>query len=307
MQAMTEPAPARLRLAYIRTVAHSGSQTLNIREFLSAYVRQSRPEELADGAPRHRFLFGAGTTFDATVLDVLIVQIQARTAADIQTPVIGWPSFQYMSRSDLELHVPISHATTTTGKKLLKRCADEGIPTVISGVSNEECDELMLQMSHYLIDFLTHEYCHTIHTHFPHYFRPGIPEDNILTNMKYNMNRHDVSKHRLRNRYAGYGWRQSSGGYHGNGGDYSCVICGGKCKRGICKGTQIDVKRMVEQQKWVKTEEAWIEDTLNLPTPGNEKWRGLTAEDLCWRFHMLSLPRYKDAKRWHSIDTFSGE
>lgn len=306
MQPMTEPTSARLRLAYIRTVAHPETQSPNVIDFLAAYVRQSRPEELANGAPRHRFFFGAGNIFDAAVLDVLVAQIQAQTSAEVHAPV-RWPSFRHMSRADLELRISQARAATATGKKVLKRCADEGIATMISGDSDEECDEIMLQESHYLIDFLTRDHCHSFHTHFPNHIRPGTPEDNMLTNVKYNMKKHDASQYRLRDRYAGYGWKQSSGGYHGNGGNYRCAMCGGKCKRGICKGRQIDEKRMVEQEKWEETEEAWIEEWLSAPAPGSEKWRDITAEGLCWRFQMLSLPRYKDAKRWHSIETFSEE
>jgi hypothetical protein len=310
MPAMTKLTPPPIRLAYIRTIAHPETRRPNIRDFLSAYVRQSRPEDLDRGAPRHRFLFGAGNTFDADVLDVFIAQIQARTVAELPASNanngFGWPAFSYISLSDLELRVSKACAATATGKNVLKRCADEGIATVISGISDEECDELMLQESHYLIDFLTHDYCHPFHSHFPKHIRAGNPEDNMLTNAKYNVDQHDVSQYRLRNRYAGYAWKESSGGYHGNG-YYRCAVCGGNCKRTICKGRQVDEKRIVERQKWEETEEAWREENLTSPMPGSANWRDRTANDLCWRFSMLKLPRYKDAKQWHSIDTFSGE
>ena len=308
---MTDPTQTPLRLAYIRTTVRPHAQSPSIRDFLSEHVWQSRPEELYRDAPRHRFLFSAGGVFDVEILDVLIAQIQARSPAEDHAPVvpngIGRRAFQYMSRSDLELRVSESYASTAVGQKVLKRCVNEGIATLISGISDEECDELMLQDSDYLIDFLTHEHCPAFHTHFPNHIRTGIPQSNILTSPNYKMDRHDVSQYRLGRRYSGYGWKQSSGAYHGNGGDYRCGMCGGKCKRDICKGQSVNKARFEERQKWEKTEEAWIEEWLSPPMPGSEKWRDVTAYDLCWRFHMLSLPRYKNASRWHSVDTFSGE
>ncbi|KAF2868651.1 hypothetical protein BDV95DRAFT_456875, partial [Massariosphaeria phaeospora] len=184
------------------------------------------------GKPRHRFLFGAVNAADAVLLDVFISHLQPRTSTP-SDPIIRWP-FQNAIRSDVRMHISQANAATCIGEKLLKRCADEGITFSISGATDEECDEAMLEESDYLIDEHTYNLCWNGDWWYWNHARPGVPQDNMLMNPKYDVRKHDVSESRLRYRYSQYGWKASSGGYHGNG-PWRCRMCNGKCKRGKCK------------------------------------------------------------------------
>lgn len=104
-----------------------------------------------------------------------------------------------------------------TGKRLLERCAVGGIPVVISGADDSECEEIMLQDCDYVIDRWYKQnsewYWGTAWT--------GQQQNTALTNPRYDMSKHhDYSKRRLMDRYAGHGWRAHSGCSHGNLGYY---------------------------------------------------------------------------------------
>lgn len=199
-----------------------------------------------------------------------------------------------------------SRVGTMAGQKVLRRCAKEGIPTKISGADDVECDDAMLKESHYLIDFITKELRTPIDSWFQNQARAGIPQDNIFTNPSYDISNSYDERDRLRLRYAGYGWKASSGGYHGNG-PYHCRYCGGKCKRNSkCKG-QPKPERLGEMNDWEERHEKWKNENLRLPGPRNEQWKNLTADLICWRYIMQDLGKYGVKEKWKSIDTFSGD
>ncbi|KAF1954566.1 hypothetical protein CC80DRAFT_493702 [Byssothecium circinans] len=302
---MVNPTPGPLRTAYIRTSTHHERDLEQFFNQLRGCVRQPPPDQLTEGGARHRFLLGVANLEDNRVLDMLIAEIGARTPTEVDYANPTW-CFKYVSRFDIEVRISRPQAATVAGQKLLKRCADNGIATTICGTSDEQCDSTMLMDSDYLIDPMTMRYSNVFHTHFWQHFRSGIPEDNMLTNEKYDMKQHDASRYRLAYRYAGYSWRQSSGGYRGNGDNYRCAMCGGKCKRSQCRGQAPD-DRIEERKRNDEVQDQWREENLRLPEPGTAKWKDSTADEMLWRFQTLSLPGYKNEKRWHSIDTFSGE
>jgi hypothetical protein len=124
--------------------------------------------------------------------------------------------------------------------------------------------------------------------------RPGVKQDNILTNPNYNVSKHDASKTRLHDRYAGHAWTATSGGMHGNGGTYACAGCGGRCKRGKCKVGSLEDREVPE---WCR-----------LPKRGSLEWRNISAEDACERMRWQRLPRYSGfVDAYSSFDTFSAE
>ncbi|KAF2246805.1 hypothetical protein BU26DRAFT_521223 [Trematosphaeria pertusa] len=301
---MTEPTPTSLRVAYIRTVPPP-KHPAEIFSFIASHVSQPLPQAGGGASPRHRFLVGSANAFDAQILDFFIAKIEPRTPAQLPSESEQW-AFKRMARSDVEFRIPRSRSSTPSGQKLQKRCADAGIATRISGADDEECDEIMLQESDYLIDFLTPTLRFDYEHWFWHHVSPGVPQDSMLTNDNYNTKQLDTSHLCLPTRFAGYGWKHSSGAYHGNGGNWWCTMCGGKCKRGRCRG-QGNKKRVAERKEAEEQQQKWRAEWLRLPEPRSEKWREWTADDMCWKFHMLGLPRYKDEKRWHSVDTFSGE
>ena len=151
-----------IRIAYIRTASHPNKDSQEMFTLLNDYIRQISLSDQEVGKPRHRFLFGAANASDAHILKLMIQQIPARTQSDIGTPA-GKPfpgKYSHMidrnmCHSDLEVHVSETQASTLAGGKTLKRCEEEKIITHISGTTDEECDKIMLEKSHYLIDFLT--------------------------------------------------------------------------------------------------------------------------------------------------------
>ncbi|KAF2638204.1 hypothetical protein P280DRAFT_374179, partial [Massarina eburnea CBS 473.64] len=230
--------PVPLRTAYIRTVTHREKDLEQFYANLHSCIYQSSPEDLKKGAPRHRFLLGAASLEDSRVLDMLIADIEARTPEDYTDAETKW-HFRYMSRLDLEVHISRAHAATVAGEKLIRRCMDGGIQTIAIGANDEECDNTMLLKSDYLIDPITMYHCAVFHTHYSRNVRPGIAEDNMLTNDVYDMKQHDVSQYRLSRRYGSYSWRHPSGAFRSCGPDeWRCRTCGGRCKRQRCKGQE---------------------------------------------------------------------
>ncbi|KAF2123856.1 hypothetical protein P153DRAFT_361506 [Dothidotthia symphoricarpi CBS 119687] len=219
MSAKTDTPPTP-RLAYIRTILEPDETRESIDSSLKMFVRQES-SELSNNRPKHHFLFGASNTSDSHILDIFL--------SNIPTNHIYY-AFRYLQKLDLELRISYARAATGTGKNILQHCINGDIRVLISGKDDEECDEIMLQECDYIIDSRT--------TYLAAWFwnsaRPGVPQDSMLTNPDYNVNQHDVSSTRLRNRYNAYAWRPSSGGFHGNFRDWRCRKCDGKCKRGRC-------------------------------------------------------------------------
>jgi hypothetical protein len=268
-----------IRLAYIRTVEEPDKPYDQTYQFLETFVKQRRLGDALNG-PRHRFLFGASNTHDAHILEVF------RT-----NHIVGRTSrYDDLQRSDLELRISESHAATGAGRRVIDRCDADGIRVVVSGATDSECEDGMLQDCDYVID----RWAWDNYSWFWDTARSGVPQDTVLTNPKYDMSRHDVSKTRLGNRYASHGWNANSGCSHGNGGSWRCRDCGGKCKRGRCR-----INPPAEKLG---------RGRIMLPDKGSVEWRELTANDACMR-----MPRQRVSGRcdmndmYSSIDTFSGD
>jgi hypothetical protein len=272
-----------IRIAYIRTTEEPDKSYNDTRQFLSMFIKQKRPEETIE-VPRHRFLFGASNASDAHVLDIFL-------SDHIVPSPYRYGDMANLQRSDLELRISVAHASTGSGRRLFERCSVGGIQVVVSGADDTECEETMLQESDYIIDRWIQDgpsswYWETART--------GTPQDTVLTNPKYDMSKHDVSKWRLRNRYAGRGWTATSGAMHGNGGDWACARCGGRCKRRKCK---ID-----------PSEASLIAEWCLLPDKGSAEWRSISAADACWRMEWQRLSQSSGKEKlYSSIGSFSGE
>jgi hypothetical protein len=245
-------------------------------------MRQRRPSD-PPNVPRHRFLFGAANACDAHILDIFLSDwiIPSPYANGI---------FANIQRSDLELRIPKSQAFTGAGKKKLERCAAGGIPIVISGADDSECEGSMLQDCDYVID----RWCEQSFEWYWNTAWTGRPQNNVLTNPKYDMTKHhDYSKRRLLARYSSHGWTAHSGCSYGNG-TWRCDACGGKCKRGRCRINPGEEREVVE----------WAQ----LPARGSIEWRNLSADDVCRMMEFQHLPNQPPAKdMYRSIDTFSGD
>jgi hypothetical protein len=303
------------RIAYIRTTSHPNKDSQDVFTLLNDYIRQTSLSDQEMGKPRHRFLFGAANTSDAHILELIIQQIPARTQSDIGTPA-GKPFpgrhshmiDRNMCRNDLEVHISETQASTLAGEKTLKHCKEENIMTHINGTTDEECDTIMLEKSHYLIDFLTPGLHYDYESWLRKYASLGQAQDNMLTNPKYDVGRHDASQVRLSRRYMGYGWKASSGGFHGNG-TWSCGICcgtDGRCTRKKCVVGPSE-ERKEDLERSTKEKEKWVDECVILPAEGDRKWMEMTAEELCRRFRIRRFADGKENGRWKSVDTFSGE
>ena len=274
------------RVAYIRTLLEPDKPRNEMLYTLAVFARQKDPE-LLDGKPKHHFLFSASNTSDRHILDILL---SMKLPVD---PSCTW-GFENLQRSDFEVHISENHAATPEGQKLLDRCNDGGIQAVISGIDDNECDEILLQKCDYIIDNWTTMLADPTRAWYWNTVWAGKRQDNMLTNPKYDVSKYDVSKTRLRDRYNGYGWRHSSGCYHGNG-DWQCRDCGGNCKRGRCR---------VNPGK----EQLVLHDN-GLPEKGSKEWLELSVEDICERYRWQKASRkhvVEDAS-FNSIDTFSGD
>jgi hypothetical protein len=272
------------RVAYIRTLTEPEKRYEQVYSFLALYIRQKTPEDLVS-SPSHRFIFGACNSFDAQILDIFL--------SDHIVPSKYLRGQFAIQRSDLELHLSSAHAATGAGRRILQRCSIGGIPTTISGTDDDECDAIMLQKSDYVIDRWIESDFESL-SWFWNTARSGVPQDTLLTNPKYDMTRHDVSKTRLGRRYAQHGWNANSGCSHGNGGLWRCNGCGGKCKRGMCK-----IK---------PSEEEVVPEWTKLPEKGSEKWRDISSDEACWMMSHQRLPgRVTGKDEYCSIDTFSSD
>jgi hypothetical protein len=268
-----------IRRAYIRTVEEPDKPYDQTYQFLETFVKQRRPDDALNG-PRHVFLFGGSNTHDAHIFEVFRSYY-----------IVGRSSrYDDLQRSDLELRMSESRAATGAGQRVLERCDADGIRVVISGATDSECNDGMLQDCDYVIDRWTWEN----YSWFWNTARPGVPQETVLTNPKYDMSKHDVSKIRLGNRYAGYGWKANSGCSHGNGGSWRCRGCGGSCKRGRCR---VNPPAEESGPEW-----------MMLPDKRSIEWRELTANDACMRMLQQRIPgRYNVRDMYSSIDTFSGD
>lgn len=277
------PPPPPPRIAYIRTI-HSPTQSFDETwRFLAYHMSQRRPSD-PSSLPRHHFIFGSTTPCDAHILNIF-------TSPHIFPSPHPHGDFANIQPSDLQLRISESHAATGAGKRILQRCADAGISTLISGMDDAECDASMLQEADYIIDKWI-QGCSS--SWYWDVARPGVKQDNIATNPRYDMSKHDVSKTRLRDRYAGHAWTATSGGMHGNGGIYACTGCGRRCKRGKC---QIGPLEDLKVPEWCR-----------LPGGTSAEWRDISADDACERMWCQRLPRYSGfIDSYSSIDTFSGE
>lgn len=308
---MAKPTPP-LRIAYIYTQSPIDPSPHELLSYLDVRVMQESPRAIEQGKPRHRFLFGAVTSLDSAVLETLLkIACPPPGVKECNEPNTEKIRCGFhvgtLLRSDLEVRISRSRASTALGAKVLKRCKDVGIQAAISGKTDDECSEIMLQESDYMIDF--HEYrpdgSYGSECWFWNVARLGKPQDSMLTNEHYDKRRHDNSWGRIYRRYGGRGWRDYSGCRYGFM-PWKCPNCGRNCKRGKCADPlrwSPDtnwVKRQEEDRKWQERER---ERQMNLFKPGNTKWRELTAEELSRSFWVYR----NDKDRWHSIDTFSSE
>lgn len=294
---MTDPAP-RARVAYVRTcstppwspqVSQSRART-DYTIFLETYVRQPLNLSTNPRIPRHRFHFTAFTEDDSHIFEQLI--------ESFPLPPRIRPNLWFLKdvgSSDIEIHMPHTHAKTANGRKIIAQCQGYGFKTNVHGAENDDCDEEMLQDCDYVIDL--HHSAHQDYNWFWQHARTGIREDNMLTNPKYNIGKHDISKHGLAGRIQFSVWSKTSGCFHGNY-PWRCYGCGGKCKRGRCK---VSPRPDRELPQWHR-----------LPVKGSAEWKELTASDVCWRYQVQNNPetpsKYAHVRDdWSSIDTFSGD
>jgi hypothetical protein len=295
---MADATPCR-RSAYVRTCSsppwsprHTYKRTREeYTQFLEEYIRQ--PSHLATdpNIPRHYFHFTLFTPDDLHICSQLLSSFP-------QPPQIRWnPWFlRDVCMSDIEVHTSIAHAKSPDGSRMLARCQEVGFKTSVHGAENGDCDEELLQECDYLVDL--HHSAHQDRNWFWQHARPGIREDNMLTNPKYSTAKHDISALGLAGRTHFSVWSNTSGCFHGNY-EWHCGGCGGKCKRGRCK---VNPRPEREVPVWGR-----------LPVKGSKDWRELTASDVCWRYqfqnnHGMTPGKYTSCRDdWSSVDTFSGD
>ena len=277
--AESEPAP---RVAYIRTTSSPDWYPFDLQQTLVEFVKQEDPCMLPPRVrARHHFLFGACNASDARILHLFV--------GFLGPPRLHW-YFRHVQKTHLEVRVSRARAATSDGRRLLLRCAADEVRVVISGDDDDECNEIMLNECDYIIDEQTQ-------FHRDWFFktaRPGVPQDSMLTNPEYDVSRHDYSKHRLGERYAGRGWRASSGAFHGNH-DWYCGGCGGKCKRGRCKVTSYERPNYANQRL--------------LPEKGSREWADMSSGEVVSRYNFqMAFGKHIVQKELRtSIDTFSGD
>ncbi|KAL6711111.1 hypothetical protein ACN47E_006986 [Coniothyrium glycines] len=279
-----------VRLAYIRTVHNPEDDRETVNHILQAFVKQDIADApgCRDGSTshmHHRFMFGASTISDAHILEILI--------STFNTPVDRrYYGFRSLHALDLELHMSIPHAATSTGRTLLRRCEAVGFVAVVDGADDGECDEVMLGSCDYILDPWTTA---NPRTYFWSTLRRGIPENHLFNNPKYHRSQHDASQWRLRDRYHGYGFRASSGaGWKGNFG-WKCPGCGGRCKRDKCKDH-------------LYKEDNDILCWYRLPKVGSQNWGQWTTNEVMSMYRtQKGVQKYVDENLTSSVDTFSGE
>lgn len=303
---MVQSLSTTVRIGYIRTVAHPNLDENQVFGLLSTYMRQTNLEALKNAFPSHRFIFSAFNISDTHVLDLLLSRID-KGAASIQGPANWYQrdplgTWNGVYRSDLQLRISESCAATQRGQKVLQRCKHEGIDTLICGATDEQCDEAMLEESHYLVDTLTPLVLHGGYTimcdvydynlfnpptWFENHARAGRPQDNALTNPDYPKT--DASRWRLARKQGQYSWRAMSGGSRGNG-TWQCPQCGGRCKRNK-KCTGIPRPEFSVEQK--EAREQRLMEHAALPDWDDKRWAELTSYDLCTIFN---------ARQWRCLE-----
>ncbi|KAE8855724.1 hypothetical protein PTNB73_10010 [Pyrenophora teres f. teres] len=175
------------RIAYIHTTSMPDWNEQDLRQTLRRFVKQEDPSVAP--RPRHHFLIGACNETDERVRGIIVSYL----------PPGNEVYFHHVRRTDLEVRISRSRAATPDGKRFLQRCADDGVPSVVRGETDEECHGSMLEDCDYIIDERT--------TYDADWFlnnaRVGVPQDSMLANPEYDVNQHDASKHRLWQRYQG--------------------------------------------------------------------------------------------------------
>ncbi|KAF2627712.1 hypothetical protein BU25DRAFT_59089 [Macroventuria anomochaeta] len=294
---MSKPAP-RTRVAYFRTSStpeRGYEKTRKDRErFLETYVRQSQSLGINNDTPRHYFYFTVFTKDDQQILDILIDNFPSppQTRPEIYRHLM-WG----VLKSDIHLHTSSAYAESANGRRTLQRCLASGFSPTVHDSSDIDCDNDLLEQCDYVIDinYLPYQDLNW----FWQFARPGIRQDNMLSNPKYRVSQHDISKKGLAGRTKFSIWGHNSGCYHGNY-DWGCRGCGGKCKRGRCK---------VNPQP-----ERVVPETYRLPEKGStdSKWKDLTATDVLYRYRLQHYPQapgkwHKGRDDWGSVDTFSDD
>ncbi|KAF1924852.1 uncharacterized protein M421DRAFT_424484 [Didymella exigua CBS 183.55] len=290
----------RTRVAYVRTsstlpsIYGNHQKTRDDHErFLHRYVRQSQSLGINVDTPRHCFHFTIFTKDDRHILDMLLDNFPTPA----QPPSDQRRSFMWgVTASDIHLHTSSAYAESADGRKALQQCRDSGFSPTIHGSSDTDCDDRLLDLCDYVIDI---NYLNDLSglDWFWNYARPGKPEDNMLSNPKYQLSKHDISRRGLAGRTKFSIWGQNSGCFHGNY-EWSCYGCGGKCKRGRCKVNPGPEREVPESYK--------------LPAKGSAEWGGLTANAVIRLWTLQHWPEapgkwHKGRDAWKSIDTFSGE
>ncbi|KAF2006788.1 hypothetical protein P154DRAFT_600921 [Amniculicola lignicola CBS 123094] len=118
-------------------------------------------------------------------------------------------NFNGMHKEDITIHMSNSTVVTMPGQHILWHCQKEGCWAVLSGMTDEECDQILPEEGIYLFDFYTPGRSKQSHWFIGH----ARPEERVLTDSKYKM--YNVSKSQWGMRYAGYGWKASSRAYRG--------------------------------------------------------------------------------------------
>ncbi|KAF1944609.1 hypothetical protein EJ02DRAFT_340314 [Clathrospora elynae] len=243
---MTELLPAP-HLAYIRTCSEPDDSRRPISGLLTKYVKQEDPKIWYKGI-KHRFLLDAANVSD-TFLDIFI--------SALPTNPVYYPLWN-VQNSDLDLRIFPAHAAAAASKRLLQRCETESIQAGVSGEDDAECNEIMLHPQ-VRLRYRFNDHVSLI------LVRPGVRQENMLTNPKYDVSKFANSPFRLQGQYKGFTWRPNSGCSHGNGlWHFQC--CGGKCKRG--------------RWKMNPGVEKLISEGAKPPERASKEWSDLTANGI---------------------------
>jgi hypothetical protein len=270
---MAEDLAGWVRTAYVRTKHDQDIQTSaplhgEYWNFLASSVRQWEN--------RHRYIFGASSEADRTILRFMLERMdQASVWCDKR-------EYQIHPK-DCLVYIPENHTEAKIGKQIRADLESSGIPFRVVGATADECDEIMLQESDYVLDRLTCGLAHLVEDLWPcDTYRHGSGSTRAA--------KFDYSLVRLRDKQGSYSLNDCSGQRRPRGVSYHrCVFCGQKCKRNKpCKVT--GGFQMVERPG---------ADGM-LPPNGDARWRELTSQDLMIRY------QHQGPKRnWHSVDTFS--